>query len=305
MIPRMLYLHALSPIHSGTGQSTDVIDLPVAREKVTGWPFLPASSLKGVLREACRPGDGAPEADQKLFTAAFGPDTLNASDGAGMLCFTDGHLLCLPVRSFYGSFAWLTCPLALRRWRRDHTAAGTTFPAGAIPDAPAGAVLLAQTGPLVASATVYLEDLDLAVAPGDAAAPIAKAIATAVFPGPPAGAAEDPNQAWRTVFEERFGIVHDDLFAHLTQTGTDVTARIKLDPVKKTVAGTALWYEEAVPAESIFAGPLLAAPRGGRTADELFGLVAAQRSNLLQIGGNASVGRGLIRLELAGDGGAA
>ncbi|NTV66007.1 MAG: type III-B CRISPR module RAMP protein Cmr4, partial [Oscillochloris sp.] len=36
MTTHMLFTHALSPLHPGTGQGVGVIDLPIAREKATG-----------------------------------------------------------------------------------------------------------------------------------------------------------------------------------------------------------------------------------------------------------------------------
>ena len=47
-------LHALSPLHAGTGHAADVIDLPIARMKATGIPIVLGSSVKGVLRDARR-----------------------------------------------------------------------------------------------------------------------------------------------------------------------------------------------------------------------------------------------------------
>ena len=47
---RLTFIHALSPLHAGTGQGVGVIDLPIAREKATNLPFLPGSTLKGCCR---------------------------------------------------------------------------------------------------------------------------------------------------------------------------------------------------------------------------------------------------------------
>jgi CRISPR/Cas system CMR subunit Cmr4 (Cas7 group RAMP superfamily) len=57
MITRPFLLHAFSPLHAGTGHAADVIDLPTARYKATGIPFVPGSSIKGVLRDARRTVD--------------------------------------------------------------------------------------------------------------------------------------------------------------------------------------------------------------------------------------------------------
>lgn len=35
-------LHALSPLHVGTGHSADIIDLPIAKMKATGIPLCQA-----------------------------------------------------------------------------------------------------------------------------------------------------------------------------------------------------------------------------------------------------------------------
>ena len=47
MEAKLLLVETLSPLHAGTGQGIGVIDQPIAREKATGIPFVPGSSLKG------------------------------------------------------------------------------------------------------------------------------------------------------------------------------------------------------------------------------------------------------------------
>lgn len=294
MDARMLYLYALTPVHSGTGQAAGTIDLPVAREKVVNWPYLPGSSLKGVFRDACRPAGPArtwreQDADPawQAFYAAFGPDTTNASEAAGSLLFADGRLLCLPVRSYRGTFAWVSCPLALQRWQRDVASAGLAFSLGAPPTVAEGNALVTTGSALVLGEQVYLEDLDLAAVTDPAVDAWASAIADAAL-----------DSDWRGQFRTRFAVVADDVFTFLTETGTDVVARIKLNEETKTVACGALWYEEAIPSEAIFTAPLLAAPRNGASADALFGLVERAATSVLQIGGNATVGRGLVQARL-------
>src|SRR5262245_623604 len=98
-------LHALSPLHAGVGHAADVIDLPIARMKATGIPFVPGSSIKGVLRDARQKLD-----PDKLF-AIFGPPGDEADKHAGALVAGDARLLALPVRSFKGTFAWVSSPL--------------------------------------------------------------------------------------------------------------------------------------------------------------------------------------------------
>src|SRR5260370_29440413 len=114
MNAQLTFVHALSPLHAGTGQGVGVIDLPIAREKATGLPFLPGSSLKGPLRASL--------ADKDLRNAIFGPETteINPEDNyASSVQFSDQRLLLLPVRSLAGTFAWVTSLFVLRRLLRD------------------------------------------------------------------------------------------------------------------------------------------------------------------------------------------
>ena len=306
MSGRMLTIRALSPIHSGTGQASGVIDLPVARERITNWPFLPGSSLKGVLRDACDPGgayaNGKQRADQRVFDRAFGPPTEHAGDFAGALTFCDAHLLCFPVRSFYGTFAWITSPLALSRWVEDYTAAGLTVPAIAVPAPGSTGVRVAPGSKLIGPGDlanrVFLEDLDLTVeaSPGPPETNPVRSAATAI------AATVFDDQSWRDHFVERFAIVTDDLFTAITETATEVATRVRLDDKSKTVARGALWSEEAVPAQAIFTAPVLVERRFTDEAATYWDFLTEPLTRPLQVGGHASVGRGLVWCRCGGEG---
>ena len=84
MNTRPFLLHALSPLHAGTGHTPDIIDLPTARMKATGIPFLPGSSIKGVLRDARR------ATDREKTEAVFGPSDDPAAH-AGALVVGDAR----------------------------------------------------------------------------------------------------------------------------------------------------------------------------------------------------------------------
>jgi CRISPR-associated protein Cmr4 len=81
--------------------------------------------------------------------------------------------------------------------------------------------------------------------------------------------------------------------------------RVRLDPEHKTVVPGALWSEEALPIESVLAGLVLATPvkqKGGAVPDA--GAMLGYLNDLVergavQLGGKATVGRGLCRLRLA------
>ncbi len=49
-IIRPFLLHAVTSVHAGSGSEIGLVDLPIQREKHTGFPKIESSSLKGALR---------------------------------------------------------------------------------------------------------------------------------------------------------------------------------------------------------------------------------------------------------------
>lgn len=284
MDAKLLFLHALSPLHAGTGQGVGVIDLPIAREKATNLPYVPGSSLKGVLRDSC-----ADDAKRKFV---FGPDTAHADESAGAGQFTDQRLLLFPVRSLRGTFAWVTCPLVLRRFLRDAAMAQANPFAkiSAFPPAPKedNCRVTGKSVIVDAARKVTLEDLRLSVEEPALPDDWARELGQALFPG---------DAGWQNVLAERLCLVSDDAFGFLVEMATEVVARIALEPETKTVRSTSLWYEEALPTETVLSGLVVASPPNGDAA-EVFDTVGEIITAPLQVGGSATVGRGLCRLSM-------
>lgn len=291
-------LQCVSGLHCGIGQGLSDIDAPTARDPVTGHPIIPGTSLKGVLRDEFSTAARDNELRDK-FVAAFGHDTKEQPGGvesASAAAFGDLRLLCLPVRSFFGSFAWVTSPGILQHFARDTKKAGLTPPASS--PAPAGApeygcVHAADSVlplPLSAAPKVVLEDLDLCVdvQQGKSADAWADLIATSLWPADTAAVAG---------FRKRFLIVHDDILDFLCETALPVVARNRIGE-NGVVERGALWYEEHVPSESIFWGLVHVAEVRGRrqfTATALSSYLT-QAPLFIQIGGNASTGKGFASL---------
>jgi CRISPR-associated protein Cmr4 len=287
MNTRLLLIHALSPVHCGTGQAVGGIDLPIAREKPTNIPLIPGSSIKGVLR-AMKP------ADSKLHREVFGPDTDNASDNAGSVQLSDANLVFLPVRSLRGTFAWVTSPYILRRLDRDARECGIDL--GKLPSEPQEQqAIVTGSSRLIEGTKVVFEDLDFTSREEVTLKTLAEAVAAPLF-----------DEADRAHFVARACLVHDDVMALLLQTSTEITTRIKLDPDTKTVDKSgALWSEEALPIESVLVGLCVATPvmqKKDKTVPdggELLNYVKVlTEAGAVQIGGKATVGRGLCRLRL-------
>jgi CRISPR-associated protein Cmr4 len=294
MTPSLLFLHVLSPLHAGTGQGVGAIDLPIAREKSTGIPYLPGSSIKGVLRDLWTKGD-------ETQRAIFGPDTSDADAHAGAAQFADAHLLCMPVRSLAGTFAWVTSPYLLKRYQRDIE--GSALSAGFAIHEPETDKCFVSGTELEIDTKVYIEDLDLDIVALDVTSQEyinvkswAKHIAEQVFTDP----------TWQKEFIERFCIVSDNTMNFLLETATEVVTRITLDDDKKTVKDGQLWYEESLPTESILVGLLLTNDSKYDKKSELNAAAITKaigekiHNKTIQFGGKANVGRGLCRVTLKG-----
>jgi CRISPR-associated protein Cmr4 len=290
---RLYLIHSLTSVHIGSGSGTGFIDLPVVREATTGWPFAPGSAIKGVMADHHQASDAANRAGR--LKMAFG----TAGDehaSAGSLVFTDARLLCLPVRSLYGTFAWVTSRLALQRWLRDLREAGKAPAAPALPTVGgdgAATQALNATGTVLKlpSGKVVLQDLELPSTDNPAATSWATHLATLLFP--------QNQDGWKSEFVKRFVVVPDGVFDFLSETAMEVNAHIRLKAESKTVDGGALWYEESWPAETIVSG-IVWCDRvvGGGPQDTQAALLdtycAGEKS--LQIGGKAGTGKGRVRM---------
>lgn len=287
---RMYFIHAMTPLHVGAGRGVGFIDLPIMREKITGWPIVPGSSVKGVWLDYA----GARNVEQKLVEAAFGKaEDAVEDDHAGSLAITDARIICFPVRSLYGTFAYIVSPLVLTRLRRDIEAVGMPN----IPEVPEikeqDAILVTENSALVLKDQVFFEDLDLRVRPSDGVIDDwATFLGKILFNG---------REKYLDIFKHRLALVPDGVFDFLCQQGTEVNAHIRIDDEKKTVASGALWYEECLPAESVLAGIVW--------CERVFAekLKPAQLLDqfckapiLCQMGGKATVGKGFVRCLFAG-----
>jgi len=287
MTTRLTLIHTLSPLHAGTGQAVGAIDLPIARERPTGIPLVPGSSIKGALR--------ARVSDPQWRAQIFGPDTPNASEHAGAVHFADAHLLLLPVRSLWGTFAWVTSPFLLMRFARDLSESGAPFRTlDSLRKLTLDACLVSESTLLThdGEGQVVLEDLDLKAKRDKGLSALLEHVA----------------QALDLDLPERLCIVHDDVMSTLMESATEVRARIRLNEDSKTVDKGALWYEESLPAESVLFGLVLAsdvpARRSGAPARRAEALVEhlneTTAGTFVQLGGKASTGRGLCRLSITG-----
>jgi CRISPR-associated protein Cmr4 len=337
----LLGLHAQTPVHPGAGTALGVVDLPIQRERHTHWPNAAGSSLKGILRDACRDriagnpdldsldrhDDERDEAGQVskrverkgrsreradntlLLNELFGPPTTGAAEFAGALSVTDARLAAFPVRSLKGVFAWVSCPAVLDRLARDADLAGLAgLPDYAAVTRTLDAAKRGKAFPCVTAA-------DCPCLTGGSVVleefefkklegdpgPIARWFAETLFP------ADAAYRGTRERFVKHLVVLHDDDFTHFARYATEILARIKLNYESKTVDGGALFYQEFLPAETLLYSVVLANPARGRKdipAADLLGRLAGFLPPVLQVGGDESVGKGYcgVRLTTANGG---
>jgi len=298
----LLFIHALTGLHPGSGTALGVVDLPVQRERHTQWPLIPASSLKGVLRDACRrriQGEPAKSDTDPSLTAVFGPPTDNAHEHAGALSLTDARVLAFPVRSVYGVFAWITSPAVLARFRRDLKLSGLDD-IGDVPSPEKGKIACIAGPLLVDGKNVVLEEFDFERT------------------GDPGGLADwisgnkviDEDTAKR--MKDHLAVLSDDDFSYFVRHATEVVARIGLHYETKTVKTGALFYEEFLPAETLFYSMVIAEtsrkPKE-RESDrmEAWDVLRYVRETIpaeLQVGGDETIGKGLCAVRFVTGGGA-
>jgi len=113
---------------------------------------------------------------------------------------------------------------------------------------------------------------------------------------------------WRDSLEKRLVILPENAFQDFVQLSTEVIARVRIDDTKKTVERGALWTEEHLPSETLLYATLFASkPRVQNPPPDLQDAAAVLRfvqnaidGKRLQLGGDATVGRGIVQARVVG-----
>lgn len=298
---KTLYLYVETPLHAGVGSGLSSIDLPIQRERTTHYPMIQGSGIKGKLRAIAE--DMAERGESTLtkerVTIMFGPKD-NGAEHAGALIAGDARILLFPVRSLNGVFAYTTSCDVLARFKRDRERSGEELPwrvpspVNNNPSEPPVA-LITENSQVSASKTVVLEELSFPARPNSEVDVIASWIAAHALP--------DTHDYWRKKLQRSLVILPDDDFRDFTLHATEIITRIKIDRATKTVAEGALWTEEHLPTDTLLYVPIYAtnsrkAEQAVSAADILRDAVSLENNQggYIQLGGDETVGRGLVRL---------
>ena len=311
MDSQTLYLFTRTPLHVGAGASVGAIDQPIIRERHTGFPVIPASSLKGSFADQWNGGlteEQTKDGTKKVRVNNKGDITeaawLFGSDNdkpafAGALIFSEARVLAFPIRSAKGSYAWITCPLMLQRAARDGVFTD------AIPPEPADhQAIFKPDGPLVLPVTIRGVERQQIVLEEYCFSH------SGVFPDTLASAlaALVPDDALFQSITDRLVILSNGMMSHFTTTACEVAQHVRISDETGTAEGTGLFSQENVPSDTLFYSVISATesrvPYGDfkgkrpRAALEEFGKKLSAAGNVFQFGGDASTGLGFCTVNL-------
>jgi CRISPR-associated protein Cmr4 len=292
-----LFFYAISPVHMGAGTALGLIDNPIQREKHTDHPVMAGSGVKGAIRHhfyAQLKGT----TEETTLARYFGPDT-NASDYAGAVSFSDAQLVAFPVRSSKAGFVYATSPLALARAQRLLMAANISVN---------WKINSLKTGEceyinaeLLSSGKVQVDAFELTAKPSESLKAIAEDLAEKIFP---ANVAYD---FFKNKFKADLVLMSDDDFGYFVKNATLVEPHVKINNETGTAQDGGLFYTENLPPESILMGVLMASDERSKgdnktSAIDIVKFVADGLSGkLLQIGGDATTGRGQVIVNAVGE----
>ena len=272
MQTKIMTIFTRTPLHVGAGSSVGAIDQPVIRERHTGFPVIPGSAVKGVLRDYAA-GQDIPDIEM-----LFGHEPKGKDDKAyaGAIGFGEARLLAFPLRSAKGSFALATCPLALSRFARD---AEKSYAVPQVKDNEC----LAATAVKLDGNKVALEEY-VFDATGDFPNDWAECLSTLL------------DDVVLREAKTHFVLLSDGDFSYFAKNACQVQHHNKIDDKTGTVVDKALFNTETVPSETLFYAPFHAIKND--CADNALFKHFTEAERLLQFGGDGTTGLGFCTCKL-------
>jgi CRISPR-associated protein Cmr4 len=310
----LLFIYTETPLHAGSGSGLGAVDLPIQRERSTGYPIIQSSGIKGALRSVAKDGDEK--------EAIFGPQ--KNVDHAGAIAPGDARILLFPIRSLAGVFVWTTSYNLLSRFRRDAFLSGVyptepKEPDDAVPELPkeqlGNSALASGKSGLVQvngnNGVAVLEEYSFDATVDDTTIKWAKWLAKQALPK------DTIYTPWVNRLKTHLLILPEDAMRDFLLYSTEIITRVRLNTETKTVETGALWTEEHLPSETLLYVPVHASrlrmDNGGKPPKlannepqkEVANILSwtANTQNIpsrIQIGGDETVGRGIVSLRWNG-----
>jgi CRISPR-associated protein Cmr4 len=281
-------IKVMTPLHAGSGQDLGIVDLPIQRERHTDYPKIEASGLKGSIRDSFR--KSLRENQEQAMSFVFGPET--SGDFAGALGFVDAKILLFPVKSVKGTFALITCKQVLKQFFDNLKIIGLDHAMSLA--APAdNECVVPSNSQVVLRDKIFLEEYCFNVSENKVEVDFLQLLEKVT---------KLENLADKLV------VLPDDDFKEFVNLSTEVITRTKIDVNTGTVKDGHLFTEEYLPAESILYS--LAIPSSifapqedkkdfvGTKSDSqaVLDFWIDNMPSYLQIGGNATIGKGIVEI---------
>jgi len=298
---KIMFIYTETSLHCGSGTGLGVVDLPIQRERYTEFPVCQASGIKGAVREWFEEKDGR---DNRKVLCCFGPEFGRGETEAfaGAVTFTDGRILLFPVRSMKEVFAYTTSPFVLNRFKRDMEMAGISinWDLSSLRGNDNN-IFGVRDSRLNDSGRVVLEEYSFDFVESTLAEEIAIWLSDNALPQTP------EYDFWRGKIKKDLLILPDDAFRDFVRLSTEVQARIRLDSDTKTVDKGALFYEEALPPDSLLYSVVLAHDPVSdsdslKNSRDVIDYICSLHGNRLHFGGDTTTGKGIIYINFLGGG---
>jgi CRISPR-associated protein Cmr4 len=299
-----VFFYALSPVHMGAGSAIGVIDNPIQRERHTNHPCFAGSGIKGAVRHGFEALGGKPA----LIDQLFGP--ANGDLHAGAVSFGDAQLVVFPVRSLRNGYVYATCPQALSRAQRLLGMVGLDVK-WSVPSVAEGKCAVSNSGELLSEGKkLHLEAFEYEANGlddqnvGAIAVDLANMAMPKINGSTPEG---DGFKYFREKLAKHLVVLSDTDFGYFADHATVVEPHVRINDETGTADKGGLFYTENLPPESLLLAPLLASKtRMGNGEDKpaavvLENIKTVLDGRVLQIGGDATTGRGLLAARIVGN----
>ncbi|MEK7434646.1 MAG: type III-B CRISPR module RAMP protein Cmr4 [Cyanobacteriota bacterium] len=344
-----LFIICETPLHVGVGSDLGIIDLPIQRERVTNYPKIESSGLKGAIRSAFESDiEKIDKAELMEYLTkiqlSFGYDgddkrlvkVLDNNKGqySGAIGFSDARILLFPVKSLKGSFAWITCPNIMNKFFKELNICEIkenkiieNNTCSYIEENKNNKIILKSSITISPPEKdkeneIILEDFLIKVKPNKDTKELAEYLSEVIFPKPEKDK-PDEYKYWKKLIKTNLVILDDEDFKNFVTLSTEVITRIKINNETGTVKDTGLFTEEYLPSESILytlsmfnnlfsdAGDFKDTNykkdekkhnennpywERGTKAQEIKNFFYEKPLKVIQIGGNATLGKGIVRL---------
>ena len=296
----VMFLYAVSPVHMGAGSATGIIDNPIQRERHTHHPCFAGSGIKGAVRH----GFEAIGGDPAIIELLFGPEAKTGELHAGAVSFGDAQLAAFPVRCLKNGYVYATCRQALARTQRLLALAGAGEGWEIPEEVREGRCIVLNPALLSPEEKLHLEAFEYEA--DDSAAgklgALAEDLAGRALPQ------DDGYEFFRDKLKTDLVVLSDTDFAYFVEHATLVEPHVRIDDATGTADDGGLFYTENLPPESLLIAPLFASgTRAGKqngdpmkAAEVMLKIRTAIDGKTLQIGGDATTGRGLVVARIVG-----